>query len=372
MKIIFRSAVMAALLIATACGKDDGPSVSEEMEQQAEEIEKTALAADTVSDNVVIKGSSKEAGTPPTPNGAISLDVSGTGKTAFLNEGFEVSLSSDAEIVGAYIQFKANDGTVSGDFYDVNLTSNAQSGSSAKIGNSVGFTSKKGTSLSAKNDTSATLDVDFNTNIEPGTFCYVVCVYDGNGNISEPSEVCATVESWGGSAALTGEWNQVRSEEKYDDQVDVLVIGEEDCYSSTLTCENQETLTYELCDLPLSGTLVFNSNGTYTFVYEEEEVNIDYDASRSSCSAILEEKNLEVYKSSGNWAFNSEESRLTLVEYKWSETDNGVISEEETYAAGDAYLLFDGKINLSGNTFDIYEEYGSEGDLETYKTFFEK
>jgi hypothetical protein len=41
------------------------------------------------------------------------LDLANSGKTALLDEGFDVSLNSDAEITGAYIQVKSKDGTVS-------------------------------------------------------------------------------------------------------------------------------------------------------------------------------------------------------------------------------------------------------------------
>lgn len=124
MKIIFRSAAIAALLITSACGKDAVEELAENLEEQAEVLEIRPLEANTIADNVVIKGSSKEEGVPPTPNGAISLDVSKTTKTALLGEGFDISVGSDTDITGAYIRFKENDGKVSDSYYDVNIASN--------------------------------------------------------------------------------------------------------------------------------------------------------------------------------------------------------------------------------------------------------
>ena len=380
MKIIFRSAVMAALLIATACGKDDAPSEVEEAQEQeelVETLESTPLEVETVSDNVVIAGSTKKDGMPPTPNEMISLDVSGTSKTAFLNEGFDIEMSSDADIVGAYIQFKANDGTVSSSYYDVDVVANSDAQFGNKSAKVFGAKTKHAKSLFAKEGENLALDVDFNAAIAPGTFCYVVCVYDADGNISAPSEVCATVESWGGSSAIVGNWNIVREENTFEDQTRVVILGEEDCQnasSSTFTCNN-ESVTFYGCKTRLSSKLTFNADGTYSYVDETNRKNINFDASQAACEAVYDAVRLDVYKSDGFWAFVKDEARLTIVEYKWSDTEDGVFSDGETYTEGNAELIFDGTITLNGDAFQIFEEYDFDGDgviEDTYRTFLEK
>ncbi|WKX78051.1 hypothetical protein [Zobellia laminariae] len=170
MKIIFRNALFAALLIAASCGKDTVENSvekleQEQIEQEQEELqqaEQTSLDANTVSTNVIIDGGTKNDGMPPTPNEAIAVDLSETSKSAFLGEGFNISLNSEAEIVGAYIQFKTSDGTHADGYYDVNINENDSSGKK------VSKSKKKSLfSNTFKTETDKTIDVNFNTEIEP-------------------------------------------------------------------------------------------------------------------------------------------------------------------------------------------------------------
>ena len=379
MKIIFRSAVIAALILATSCGKDTAENVAEEFENEAEQQEQTPLEANDVSNNVIIEGGTKQEGMPPTPNEAISLDISNTGKTAFLNEGFEIKLSSEAEIVGAYVQFKTNDGVVSDSYYDVNIATNTEFDIDSKSSKDFILQKKKVSSLSAKDDEEITIDIDFNANIEPGTFCYVVCVYDGEGNISAPSEVCATVESWGGNASLVAEWSIVKTEDTYDGQTTVRVLGEEDCTESgsfSTTC-NEEVKTFYECETLEIADLTFNADGTYYYKDQSKRKELDTEATQEACEAVYYEDAIttDVYESRGNWAYVDDESRLTLVEYSYSETENGVLSESETLEPGEGELIFDGEIILDGNTFTVSEEFDNDNDGtidESYTSYLEK
>ena len=115
------------LIVLAACSKDDDSSGGNQNDQITEELENTLLQANDVADNVMIQGGTKNEGTPPTPNEAISLDVSSSSKIAYLNEGFEIDINSDGNVVGAYLQFTTNDAdkTVSDSYYDIDLSSNA-------------------------------------------------------------------------------------------------------------------------------------------------------------------------------------------------------------------------------------------------------
>jgi len=64
MKTIFRTAVMAAILITASCGKDSADETAIQQEQEAEQLEQTPLEANIVSDNVLIAGGTKENGAP--------------------------------------------------------------------------------------------------------------------------------------------------------------------------------------------------------------------------------------------------------------------------------------------------------------------
>ena len=223
MKTIFRTTAIAALVIAASCGKDSADDTAQQIQKEAEQLEQTPLGANDVSDNLLISGGTEMEGMPPAPNGTLSFDASGTSKSAFLGEGFDISLNSDSQIVGAYIQIKTEDGTSADSYYDINIDANASDNKSSK---KINKRSSKAVMTQKENDIS--LDVDFTNEIEPGIFCYEICVYDGEGNISEPQEVCVTVESWGGFAAAVGNWNMTKEEEvKEDGSVEIWLLGVE-------------------------------------------------------------------------------------------------------------------------------------------------
>lgn len=366
MKTILRTAAIAALVITASCGKDSADD-TEQQQQLAEQLENTPLEANIVSDNVLIEGATKEEGMPPTPNEAITLDASKSGKTAFLNEGFEISLNSDADIVGAYLQFKTSDGTLAESYHDINIASNISGKSS------IGSTkNKKGAFAKIVKVDDTTLDIDFNNQIEPGKFCYVVCVYDGEGNISAPSEVCVTVESWGGNSSLVGSWNLTKQEDTEEGETEVELVGEEKCYTNTVHCDSQEILEYDDCYTTELGNIIFNADGSFTTEFNGSGTDINHEASGEQCKAIFneDEEDSDLYK--GFWAYSADTSRLTLVAYENTYTIADDI-EKYTYEAGDGELLFDGVIQLNGNSFIITEEDGSDQDVDySYKLYFEK
>ncbi|WP_273568934.1 hypothetical protein [Maribacter halichondriae] len=358
MKIILRTAALAALIIAISCGKDDAVVPDGKADEIAEQLEQTPLEANTVSENVVIKGGAKKEGMPPTPNEAITLDVSNTSKMALLGEGFEVSLNSDAEIVGAYIQFKSNDGTMADSYYDIDLFENTISDKKSIK------TDKKGlsNSLTAKVDADANIDIDFNTQIEPGTFCYDVCVYDADGNISLPQEVCVTVESWGGNSALVAKWNLTKEEYDENGEIDVDITGEEECATDTQECSDGGSFEYTECYVSEFGYIEFKQDGTFTLESKGGEEYLDYNNSLENCEATYKEY-IYHFTGSGNWAYSSVDKQLSLVLY--SSVDKGTDGEgTQTNEPGEGELIFSGKAEINGNTLVIIEE--------DYTSYFEK
>ncbi|MEN1785272.1 MAG: hypothetical protein AAGF77_09050 [Bacteroidota bacterium] len=123
MKYFLRTTVLSAFVLLASCSGDDDNSNTNNtaMDAEAEALEQTPLNADTVSDNVSITNAQLNTGTPPTPNGGISLSLPNNSNTAFLGEGFKINLNSDGQVTGAYLVFKANDGTAASNYYDVTL-----------------------------------------------------------------------------------------------------------------------------------------------------------------------------------------------------------------------------------------------------------
>ncbi|UII81359.1 hypothetical protein [Flagellimonas sp. CMM7] len=359
---------LALVLAFASCSKDSG-SDNNQSDQAIEELEETPLQANEVANNVVIQGGTKNDGTPPTPNEAISLDVSASSKTALLGEGFEVSIDSDATVTGAYLQFKANDGTMADSYYDIDIDANSSSSKSLK--RLIGKNHKTASFITAK-ENDDTLDVDFNSNIEPGTFCYVICVYDADGNISAPQEVCVTVESWGGNSEIVGTWNIVKEVQVFNGESEVVSFpGDEDCAEErVIECASQETLTAnEYCYITVSGKLIFKDDGTFEYEFLDTEKQLDTNASIESCSAVYEEFE-DVNSGNGNWAYLLEEEKFIAILYEEQIIYDGE-TENFQYESGDGALFVE---DGSGLRFeDDYLVFSiDEGSTDSFKSFFEK
>lgn len=352
MKNILKSITVVVLLIFASCSDDDTK------DQQAVNQETIPLAANTVSDNVIIIGGTKEEGMPPVPNEAITLDIANSGKAAFLNEGFEISLKSNVDIVGAYLQFKDESGTVSNSYYDIDLTENSSSG--------------KANTSSAKGD-EFTLDVGFNSNIKSGAFCYVVCVYDSQGNISAPIQVCTFVESWGGNSDLIGTWNYTKKEVTEDGETKIVLVGENDCNEYSITCDNKE-LTYEDCRLTEYQNFTLNEDGTFIYEYKTKINKLDFEATFAECESIFKEEYVFIEKFKGFWAYREAESSLSLVFYEQVRITDGEV-ENRNFDNGEGIVLSDTPIELNGKTLVriINRDKDEDGiDDYSFKTFSEK
>ena len=365
MKLLEYLLIAALLCLIYSCSNDDGPN-NEITTEEAEQLESVQLEAEEVSSNVVIPGASKVQGNPPTPNGAISLDVSRSTSTAFLGEGFDITLSSDGNLVGAYIQFRSNDGTAASEYFDVNIAANASGKSAIST-----FLKHNHKLLSAKND-DTNINVDFNLEIPPGQFCYEICVYDEAGNISQPEEVCVKVESWGGKDDMDGDWVMVREERTENGQSVVFETGQEGCYEYDFQCVNGQAIDAVECYTRTSGEVRINGDGSYRAEFQGNDRWLD-ESSYENCQASYVEETFEDI-SEGQWAFVSESNRLTIIEYYFRGTIDGELDEEYTLEAGDARLVLDGTIELDGDSFVITETRDEDGDgvEETSRYFFER
>ncbi len=293
---------------------------------------------------------------------------SSSSTVALLGEGFDVSINSNANITGAYLQFKSNDGQVSDSYYDVDLNANS---TTSKTTRNLFKSKKLKSSIFSKQVDDATLDVDFNLNIEPGTFCYVICVYDAEGNISAPEEVCVTVESWGGNSDVVGKWNFTKREETLNEETSTLLVGEEDCNEFTsFFCDSQEEIEVSFyCYITGDAFIRFNDNGTFEFASNDTSKNLNQDATAAACNAIYDEFE-DSSSGSGQWAYNSDTETFILVIYEVEYNYNGQ-TQTYTYEPGEAeaFVETDG-LKVEGNKLTYEEVIEEEG--YGYKVYYEK
>jgi len=358
MKTIFRTAVIAALILTTSCGKDSAEDSVQQLEQEVEKLENTPLEANTVSDNVLIDGGTKVDGESPVPNGTISLDLSNTAKSAFLDIGFDVTYSSDKDVVGAYLRFKSEDGAMADSYYDINVDANS---SNNKSGKKTNRRIKNSNTLQSKTD-DAYLDVNFNSTMKPGKFCYEICVYDAEGNISEPQEVCIQIEGWGGYEPAIGEWKFEKW--YYDNASEVVYLADTDNCSTderSIFCANglvEIEVSREWCLRQDYMELVLNADGTYIerdqetvkdsilSVISPEQVNLE-NIDTVCDQSLLSRTDVSGYNGNGKWAYLKEEDKLIFVEYDYEEIYRGEVYSE--FEEGDEPYPYYGFDEYNGN-----------------------
>lgn len=359
--------VCASLLLAS-CSSDDTPDGGNE----GEIAEERSIEGKTVLDNLVVDAGTKKAGAPDTPNEAISFTLNKENTSALMLEGFDVKFNSANTVSGIYLQIKDTDGTIADGYYDIPVTQSILKNSEINLNKKRGLLKTQKNAVNNKvADDDTSIDVDFTSTIEPGTFCYVVCVYDDEGNISAPQEVCVTVESWGGNNELEGAWNYIKAEETYNGETETTNVGVESCDDYQLTCVDQQIIQYSNCYSTDLFTILLNTDGTYMFEVNNTESSINSEATYDSCQEVLYTYD-DVSKSTGNWAYNQSNGNLILVEFEYTDTENGVVTETETYDDGDAYV-FELAAAVSGNNLTLTEEFvDSDGTVEVYKYFFNK
>lgn len=348
---------MATFVMAVSCSSDDAPGLIEVGIDPAEE---TVLDAALVSQNVIISGAAKINGAAPTPTGSTDFTLSSNVQSAFQKNGFDIVFEGPTNFAGAYIQIKSEDGTLAPDYFDVPVTSTFKGVENKDTKKSSKFLSQS----TQKVENSVTIDVDFGNGVPPGKFCYILCIYDDQGNISQPQEVCVEVEAWGGNPNLIGTWNYVK---EIADGVTYLA-GQEFCDDEEFfQCSNGTQIFVEnaYCETINSLPLIFNEDGTYGYTSDETYTNFNYQETYSTCSVSYEATVNGSYSSAGNWAYDEEEGRLTLVEFSF--TEGG-----QTDPIPDGELLYDGAVSLSSSSLIIKESEIYEGVTENYEYHFAK
>ncbi|KAA1244153.1 hypothetical protein [Aquimarina sp. RZ0] len=346
--------IVSAFLFIISCSDDDS-SPEGLVNITPDPTEEIALDPTDISKNILIPGGNRVSGNAPSPNGTLTFSMDQTNQSAFQKNGFNINFEAPANYAGAYIQVKSKDnGETADEYWDVSPSNKSSHSNDHKRRRLLTHQTSK------LNDQEIEIDVNFEDTVSAGTFCYLICIYDTDGNISEPIEVCVEVEAWGGNPNIIGTWNYTK---RTRDGITEDTLGQEECDNTTVFCENEMELTVEnaYCDTLLSLPIIFNADGTYSYAETSNYTNLDYQQTRENCIASFEEEGEEMYTSKGNWAYDEEEGRLTLVEFEYSEIDNGV---SENGFEEDGYLLFDGKATITESSLIIEGEYND--DLETY------
>lgn len=347
----------ALLLGVISCGSDD-EAPSDLTLVDPNPAEDVVIDANTVASGISVDGATRNTGNAPAPNSTdLTFDSNAAEQSAFLSNGFDIRINVPDTYAGAYLQ-------VAGSNEYLTIPS-----STIFAAKTAGKNKKTGifkNTQAKMNDNEVQIDVDFAASVPAGTFCYLLCIYDENGNISQPVEVCVEVEAWGGNSNLVGTWNYSKS---IEDGV-TIGIGEADCDDQNeLTCDNNNTISvpdaycYTLNSVPIT----FNADGTYEYEAKSTYRSMDFDTTLATCTATFLPEEEETYISRGNWAYDEEEKKLTLVEFSYVEMQNGETFEgvEEN-----GYLLFDGDITLSGSELVIKETYTDGGQTFTDEYFF--
>lgn len=394
-KSIFAASV---LLCAVSCGEDDnqlesssgGNNQGQTIAVNNNDSEDKDISLTVLEQGLSIEGAEKLKEPVPTPNGQTSFEIENT-QSAFLNAGFEFELQVPEDYAGSYIQIQSADGTQTSDsYFDVPaIRSFKQVNERSRKGFKLTTVSQTQTPPVSVDELSSTeeIRVDFNNQVPAGKFCYVICVYDTDGNVSLPQTVCVEVEAWGGNNDIVGSWKYVKVEETVNGgTTNTTNVNEEDCNADaatfTLECESGETLSYtdQYCDTTISLVLNINADGSQSLSSEYDSDYFDYGASRTQCKEIFIKENYK-YNSSGNWAYDEEENKMTLVEFDYTETVDGVV--EESNEDDEADFGFEVEVvsvtsnNLVVQFSETYLSYNpntqqSEQKTEVIRYFFEK
>ncbi|WP_459212649.1 hypothetical protein [Aquimarina rhabdastrellae] len=320
---IYLTALLLLVIFFQSCKKDDSFQEFIASDPQEEAI----LNENTVSDNLVIIESSRISEPLPEPRGTIDFPEIATSQYAYLKHGFTILLPT-GDYSGAYIQVKSLTGNLAPNYHDVPITNRSNVNSS----------SIKSSLFTTTNIDGPNIPVHFKRTMTPGKFCFLISVYDNEGNVSQPQEVCINIEAWGGNPNLVSHW---KFDHVLDNGLTVLAGEDHSCSKdNSYTCNNQETLEILQASCEATSTLNFTirEDGTYslTEIYKKTK-KLNIEDSTLNCEARFDEDSDDIaFRSHGKWAFDEENGTLTLVQF----------------AKNDPFELDYGKI-ISTNAIDV-------------------
>ncbi|WP_010181949.1 hypothetical protein [Aquimarina agarilytica] len=321
---------LSLFALLASCSKNDDGNTPNAVNNNSQE--ENSISLQNLDEGISISRAKKITESLPTPTGNINFNVENT-QSATLNNGFSFEINVPDNYAGAYIQFQTADGNEkSSSYFDIPKES---FGSGFKQLNNSNKGLKIVTQKSTNNNSTEEIDVVFNETIPPGKFCYTICIYDADNNISQLQEVCVEVEAWGGSNELVGKWNleKIVYENETGETKKTVLLGEEDCdinsSNSNITCDNGETITInnQYCDITSKLEFTINSDGTASFLNDGIEKSLDYKSSKEQCNEVFKTDNF-TYKGKGNWAYDEEEKNFILVTFEDENFINGELEEQ--------------------------------------------
>ncbi|SNR16854.1 hypothetical protein [Tenacibaculum jejuense] len=321
-KLCFLALALCVSVYFTSCSSDSSPTAgNEEVAEQQNALEDNKTPVSTIENGIVISGATKESGTPPAPNSDLDFQINSDLKTGFQGSGFDIKFTSTDNVAGAYVQFKDSEGNPTNTFFDIP----ASSFSSRMVDGTSNFKSifkKSDHRISSRMQEETTINVDLQNSVPAGEFCYDICIYDSNNNISRIETVCVTIEAWGGNASIVGEW---------------VPEDDEDADVEMVICDNGSSVSVDFDALTQSlGYISFNQDGSFFESLKGEYATLDYSSTKETCTPVFDEVVKEEYRADGNWAYNEDDNSLTVVFFSFTDFIDG--GNSETYNFGNVAI----------------------------------
>ena len=309
-----------------SCSSDSSGDSGEnkELADQQNETENRTIPLSELLSGISIDGASTNMGTPPASTNNIDFQINTTTQEAFQSNGFRISFNSNDSFSGAYILLQDSDGNKADSYFEIPLSAiTTNKGTSPKKKSRKHSKTQKSNLLT---EDEFEIEVDFNNSIAPGQFCYEVCLYDDNNNISVIQTICVEIEAWGGNAEIVGEWVFDRFAEGGEDELE------------DINCDNGVTISLPYYKENEVLTLALNQDGSYYETLKGYDETLDSQATRSSCTATYSDRSDYDDKYSGNWAYNEDKETLTVIGFKYEDFLNPLNNEDYS----DGLLYFDG------------------------------
>lgn len=352
-KSIFLFAFLCFAITIISCSNDDNetPTVVDPFAGNSSVEDAVITISNDDIDVAAIGAEIKSTLTDPLEaNGNIEMTVPATESLAFPEEGFKIELAPQDDFDGIYVQL--NGAT---DYLDIPKSS------LNLLEEEMYFSARNG-------DANYELNIDFGSEVTPGTFCYEICIYDSNGNISSPIEVCVTVKFFGGNSALVGEWNLNTMKTTEGTTNSEYAVGQTLCESEDSFKCNGEIKQLNECEFIPEINIVFNQDGTYIIKFISSGTDSYEELNYETCEVVeypSDEKNQNSREEEGKWSYDLDgenQKRLILISYKETITYTDGTNEINTYESGETDLE-ENVLNVFENSFDISFTYDDENEI---------
>lgn len=167
---------------------------------------------------------------------------------------------------------------------------------------------------------------------------------------------------------MVATWSLEKTEDTYNGEVEIEVIGKKYCGTNSLYCSSNQTYQQvSNCETLDYVKLILKADGTYVTDSFGEDDNVDEDHFDETCEVkrVLTDYS---YSTEGNWAYSADSKKLIIVERKYVELYEGE-TEEVVLPVGEGDLVFDDVIDLDGNSLIITEDTGLGN---SYISYFKK